>query len=115
MFTTKTCNSDVDCRHPFNGNYCNNRQCSTRCRESKCEFEFTGASTTSKWYSDWDAALRAYNGWGKYKGDNPGAIAAHNDYVDIIKSNYNTLRERYFAMKGTQMVASSQEQIYGYP
>ncbi len=77
------CGADSDCRH-LSGNYCQGRKCLSMCKDKTCEYEFTGGST-SRYYSGWLAAIRAYNGWGSGGNDN---------YVEDVMARYNTLREQ---------------------
>ncbi|MEK6943113.1 MAG: N-acetylmuramoyl-L-alanine amidase [Nanoarchaeota archaeon] len=86
LFNQGACSSGLDCEHPFHSrNYCASRQCMGRCTNSKCEYEFTGGTSTSRYYGGWQAALRAYNGWG---------ATGNNNYVEDVLKTYDALNKQ---------------------
>ncbi len=85
LFKHDKCSSNGECPHPFKGNLCTSRQCSSSCNNNVCTYEFTGGTTSSKYYSGWEAAIRAYNGWG---------TGGDNSYVEKVTNNYKTLKNK---------------------
>ena len=83
-FNNNPCKSNNDCPPKFN-KYCNNGgSCGSRCNNNFCEYEFNanGVIVKSKYYSKWDASLRAYNGWG---------AGGDNDYVENVNKISSSL------------------------
>ena len=84
-----SCLRDSDCKNPFNSNE------ESRCESGKCEYHY---SPSNKYYSEWDAALRAYNGW-----DSGG----DDDYVENVMNGYRKLTGDKSAEDSAEETSSS--------
>ncbi|VVB83241.1 Membrane-bound lytic murein transglycosylase C [uncultured archaeon] len=54
---------------------------------------FNGCSNRGITYTDWDAAIRGYNGWGCGKDSNGNPFTAQDNYVEEVNQRYNSLRK----------------------
>jgi hypothetical protein len=82
--------SSVGCSHPFFGDVSNNRD--TICDSSnKCGFKYK-CDDEGVYYCEWEAALRAYNGWSCILSDGSNA---NDKYVEDIMKIYEDLVSKY--------------------
>jgi len=70
------CDSENDCSNPFSGSVLD------KCNQGVCEYFFK-ACGDEEYYSSWDAALRAYNGWGDCR---EGTDSYFVDRINIIQN-----------------------------
>jgi len=54
---------------------------------------FNGCSNRGITYTDWDAAIRGYNGWGCGKDSNGNPFTAQDNYVEEVNQRYNSLKK----------------------
>jgi len=54
---------------------------------------FNGCTNRGITYTDWDAAIRGYNGWGCGKDSNGNPFTAQDNYVEEVNQRYNLLKK----------------------
>jgi len=93
IFNHDECNTTNSCVPKYVA-YCGDHDCQSRCNfEKRCEYEFIGCrSSGTKFYSGWDAALRAYNGWGCQERSNGEKITEQDTYVEEVNERYKILK-----------------------
>ncbi|MFH1376520.1 MAG: LysM peptidoglycan-binding domain-containing protein [Candidatus Woesearchaeota archaeon] len=93
-FNHNVCSLDKDCKPKF-VNFCGTENCRSDCSDGYCYYEFVGCGSNKRqndnghlFYSGWNAAIRAYNGWGcdtTLKNQDKFADEVWNRYLELKK------------------------------